>query len=309
MKHTTTTPNPRNPGPRGGRAFTLVELLLMIIIVAILISLLVVGMHYAVSGAKRTAGVQDVGSLRVAVQSFKNDFGFLPPLVQDGYPSTPDTTGPLRTLGSRMTPNVYAFSDPSELDFLRNIPPQNEDYRFSVYSLSYYLMGALDKSVDGIEGPGGKAPKRDGSFDFLGNATFDAYYEPKAGGVNFAPWQSNDDPRDGRFELQDRNYKPFRYYRWVQGDPANPNLKGVLNVPAVGGASKARSELGQAEFAIVAAGADKVFGDINNEGNIGSATATIEQIEDALGKRFTGSDPDAEAEAAARADNIVEVGR
>jgi type II secretory pathway pseudopilin PulG len=284
------------------RAFTLVELLVMIIIVTVLIGLLVVGMRHAFLGARRAAGIQNVNSLKVAVQSFKNDFGFVPPLVKDGYPTTPDTTGPLRVAGSRTLPNVYSFSDPAELDFLQNNPPRAGDYRFSVYSLSYYLMGTLEKDIDGVEGPGARKPKRDGAFDLLDNKTFEPYFDLKDTDIAFNAWQSNQDESSGRFELRDPNGVPYRYYRWAQGDPADPDRRGVLNAPALVEAAKERAELGQAEFAIVAAGADKVFGDIGTG-------ETLEQIEDALGQRFTGPDAERDAENAARADNIVEVGR
>jgi len=288
------------------RAFTLVELLVMIIIVTVLIGLLVVGMRHAFLGARRAAGIQNVNSLKVAVQSFKNDFGFVPPLVKDGYPPTPDTTGPLRVAGSRTLPNVYSFSDLAELEFLRNNPPRAGDYRFSVYSLSYYLMGTLEKDIDGVEGPGARKPKRDGSFDLLDNKTFEPYFDLKDTDIAFNPWQSNQDESSGRFELQDPNGVPYRYYRWAHGDNLSDNdpnhRPNEPNAPDLVKVGKEPPEFGSAEFAIVAAGADKVFGDIGTG-------ETLEQIEDALGQRFTGPDADRDAENAARADNIVEVGR
>lgn len=285
---------------RRARAFTLIELLVSIFIIGILIGLLVVGMRQAFAAARRAATTQDVSALKVAVQTFKNDNGFLPPLVKDGYAGSPDTSGPLITVGSRTVPNVYSIANPVDLEYLRG---QSNDpkYRYSVYSLAYYIMGALDKDVDGLEGPGARTPKRDGSFDRLNNDTYDAIFAPKTGGVVFAAWLPGDDPSTGRLELQDRNGVAYRYYRWQQGtmDP-NDDERGILNVPELVEVARDKTELGNAAFAIVAAGADSVFGDIGPE------SETLEQIEDALGKRF---ETDAEAEAAARKDNIVEIGR
>lgn len=283
---------------RHARAFTLIELLVSLFIISLLIGLLVVGMRHAFAAARQAATTQDVSALKVAVQTFKNDFGFLPPLVQDGYPGTPDTTGPLVSVGSRTMPNIYHLANTADREFLQD-STMVPDYRFSVYSLSYYIMGALGKSIDGVEGPGARTPKRDGSFDFLTNDTYDALFDPKAGQVTFAPWLASEDPTSGRFELQDRNGVAYRYYRWQQGTPTvGDDERGVLNVPELVEIARDRTELGDAAFAIVAAGADGVFGDIPIE--------TLEQIENALGKRF---ETEAEAEDAARKDNIVEIGR
>ncbi len=300
MKHTDSH-NTRRP-----RAFTLIELLVSILIIGVLIGLLVVGMRQAFAAARKAATTQDVSALKVAVQTFKNDFGFLPPLVKDGYTGSPDQRGPLVVSDSwRTVPNVYSISDPIDLRYLRG-ESNNPRYRYSVYSLAYYIMGELDKEIDGLEGPGARKPKRNGSFDRLTNETYEALFDPKTGGVVFAAWLPGDVPSTGRFELQDRNGVAYRYYRWQPGTmAAGDDERGVLNVPELVEVARERTELGDAAFAIVAAGADGVFGDI------GDQSETLAQIEDALGKRFTGSTAEAEAkaEAAARVDNIVEVGR
>jgi type II secretory pathway pseudopilin PulG len=284
---------------RHAPAFTLIELLLSLLIIALLIGLLVVGMRHALAAARGAAGVQDVSSLKIAVQTFKNDRGFLPPLVNDGYDGV---TTPLITPGRQTIPNVYNFG--TDLEFLRGRIGE-PSYRFSVYSLSYYIIGALDKKVDGIEGPGARAVNRDGSFNLLTNDTYDALFETKDDDVVFAPWQTGEDPLDGRFELRDRNGVAYRYYRWAGGTPqSTDNDLRFPNTPAVVNAAKDSVELGNAHFAIVAAGADGVFGDIAPDDY--PPLETLSQIEDALGKRF---EDDEEAERAARKDNIVEVGR
>lgn len=291
---------------RSERAFTLMELLISIVIIGILIGLLLVGFSKAIRGARAAAGRQDVNSLTIAIQTFKTDFGFLPPLVKDGYSTgIPDDgpPGPLHTIGSgrntRLAPEVYSPALDDELDFLQD-GTQAEDYRFSVYSLSYYLMGALGKEVDYVEGPGSRRPQRDGSFDLLARDIYPPLFDPKAGKVAFAPWDDNEDESSGRIELQDGNGVAYRYYRWEGGTRRDPTDNDLLfpNTPELVKVAKSQTELGSAGYAIVAAGGNRLFGDIPIE--------TMQEIEDKLGKRFKS---DADAEDAARADNIVEVGR
>ena len=311
---------------RARGAFTLVELLLMILIVAILIGLLTVGMRYALAVARGAAGKQDVASLKIAVESFRNDFGFPPPLVKDGYDGT---TAPLRAISGRTSPWTYqsGLSTPAERDADRLYLQQDaasSDYRFSVYSLAYYLMGPLDKDVDGQAGPGTRKALRDGSFDRMTNDTYPARYEPKSGGLTYAAWTPNEPQTEGRWEIQDGNDVAYRYYRWLPAEPGDPNHDpsdplANLRVPKLFGdaandntaASPAQDAqlFRDAGYAIVAAGADGVFGDIADDGGSFRGLETLEQIEDALGKRFTGASAESQAENAARADNIVEVGR
>jgi prepilin-type N-terminal cleavage/methylation domain-containing protein len=302
-------PRPTSQAPRA-RAFTLIELLVTILIIAILMGLLIVGFSHAIRGAKGAAETQTVASLDMAVQQFQGDYSFLPPLVKDGFPGTPDTSGPLTTIGSRTVPNVYNFGDVGgDLRYLRADGAGDERYRFSVYSLSYYLMGALGSDVDGVEGPGAKTPSktRDGSFDRLTNETYEPLFDAPSGSLEIV------DAEEGRIELRDRKGIAYRYYRWATGTTSpNDDDRAVLNVPELVAAGAVASELGDAKYAIVAAGPDGLFGQIGVESFPGQASQAPESleslaaIEGAHGKRY---DSDAEAEAAARGDNIVGVGR
>lgn len=285
------------------RAFTLIELLIAIFVIAVLMGLLLVGFSHAIKLAKRTAAGQDVTSVDMAVQQFKNDFGFLPPLVKDGFPGTPDTSGPLRSVGNRTIPNVYTAGDQQDLRYLRG-ESGDPEYRFSVYSPAYYLMGGLGKEVDGVEGPGAKTPSRDGTFNPLATETYEPLFDPRTGSLEIV------DASEGRIELRDPNGVAYRYYRWARGT-MNPNDsdKGVLNLPSLVESGMSVSELGSAEYAIVAAGPDGFFGQIgvmHYPGQPADAVESAALIEAELGERF-GSD--AEAERAARADNIVRAGR
>lgn len=63
------------------RGFTLIELLVSIAIIAILITLVTIGVGHALRTSKGAADRQTVVSLNQGVQAFKQEFGFLPPLA------------------------------------------------------------------------------------------------------------------------------------------------------------------------------------------------------------------------------------
>lgn len=286
-----------------GRAFTLIELLVAILIIAVLIGLLLVGVRQATRGARGAAETQDLASMRMAVETFRRDFGFIPPLVKDGYAGTPGQgEDPLRRVGSgrrvRLVPNVYSTTDPIDLEFLRGASG-NPDMRFSVHSIPYYIMTALGERSDFVEGPGAHEPAPDGSFKELTNRTYQPLFDPTTARLV----QVGDDPEEGRIELQDARGAPYRYYRWEPAvrstpgfDPDDPIAN--LRIPSlVGGAAAAAEsiDLRSARYAIVGAGPDGVFGDVESK----------ERIEEALGASFATAE---EARAAAREDNVITFG-
>jgi hypothetical protein len=264
--------------------------------------------------------------------------GDVPPAGRDdriaGSPSEP-----LRAIGTRTSPWTYqsGLSGQPERDDDREYLQQDsgeDDYRFSNYSLAYYLIGALGKDIDGQEGPGSHKPLRDGSFDRMTNDTYPARYETKGGQLASKPWPSDGPQTYGRWEIQDRNGVAYRYYRWEPFpsddsgyDDAHPLAE--LRVPRLFGdaafdedpdysPAQERQEFRDAGYAIVAAGADGVFGDISDsygyEEGVNEVYPTLESLSsvlEGLGRRFSGSDEEikTQAENAARADNIVEVGR
>ena len=301
----------RNENTTRRHGFTLIELLISILIIGILIGLLLVGIRQALIAASKTAGVQDMNSLNIAIQTFKNDWGFLPPLVKDGYPGTPGAgQDPLVKVGSgrntRFNPNVYDLSVAADLEYLQD-DTNADDYRYSVHSLAYYIMGALGEEADYIEGPGAKEPLPNGSFNQLTNRSYEPLFDPKTGQVS----QTAGDAEEGRIVLQDARGNAYRYYRWEHATPATPGYNDTdpldnLRLPNILGSARLPDfspandnvELRNAEYAIVAAGRDGVFGDIPIE--------SLDSIVEGLGKSFKSPE---EAEDAAREDNIVEVGR
>ncbi len=93
------------------RGFTLVEVLVTVMVVFLLVGLLIAGLSLAGQGSRRAAEEQGVSSLDLAVQQFRSDHGFLPPLVRDDVP----------VVGSNVA--VYSFSpsqaNATDRDYLR----------------------------------------------------------------------------------------------------------------------------------------------------------------------------------------------
>jgi len=319
--------------------FTLIEVLVVIVIITLLMSILLVALSGARRSAANAAQRQSVVSLKMGVEQFKNDHGFLPPMVKDVFDCKYSDRGwsaifktekdPIRKVGTDANgddiydPIVFSFStafqNRTTRDFLRggSIDPDrraNADFRFSEYSLAYYLMGALGAEVDGLDGPGSMAPKSTGSFARKGGS-FAPYYDI---GNNTKGMVLNADmggtcsasplAQISRFELRDRNGIPFRYYRWLPGQvkpTSGPDESVVitstadLNVPVLVGDAGENSDLRDAEYAIVAAGGDKAFGDIGTE--------DLDTMRTVL--RVHGQTTAEKLKTIGRKDNIVEVGR
>ena len=308
--------------------FTLIELLVSIAIVAILLSFLVVGLRQAGLFAQRTADVQTVAGLKTSVEQFKNDFGFLPPMVIDdlGRPTEPNFSGaqgPVHDFGPSnggLQPVTYLGTRDSnrrriEAEYLRGAKGGSNssfanDYRYSDYSLAFYLAGALGADVDGVDGPGYRAPQRDGFFKRTGNS-HEATFIPNPPGTDIFV----ENAQEYRLSLVDRNGVPFRYYRW-EHEPKS-EVSGAyeakhLNVPKIFGLPQNDAdfdvspasddpELRDAKYAIVAAGPNGVFGDFGTEDpNVVLDAVDLPDDAATYGIR---------AQQKGREDNVVEVGK
>lgn len=305
------------------RAFTIVEIIFSILVIAILLSIVLVGIRAASRGAQGSSDRQSVLAIKIAVDSFKQEFGFLPPLVKGADPSL---TGASNQAFNPSTDRVNIFStgDQADLNYLRGRSGPNPGdainwsraaYRFSHQSLPYYLNGVLDQDADGVEGPGMRAPRRDGSFAPSG-ATYPASVDVSR--RNLQLWQSSDPGQEFVYEFRDRNGVPIRYYRWERESTLSSGSGALrrLNVPDILGnpdndgnatRSPADEELKyrDAAYAIVAAGPNRAFGDITTGGN-DFGTEDAEEVRRTIGA--TGGLTPKAIERDARSDNVVEVG-
>jgi len=320
------------PASAGRGAFTLIEVLVALAIIALLLSIILVAFGAARSTARAAAARQSASAIRIAIEQFQNDMGILPPLVKDvdprypggAYASPPFTnTDPIE--GGE--PRVFNATNLSEAnaddrEYLRGWLPggstrlttrvvNRADMRFSNYSLAWYLAGAADE-IDPVEGPGmGRVTPLGG---FAAGRAFGPYLATADAGLTVVDINRE----EGRVELRDRNDVPVRFYRWLNGRPGDSVVRydtdeelTQLNVPGVVGGASIRTASGDpddveaitdtrlrsASWGVVLAGADGVFGDFAAEGA------------EALSAATGASSSDAEKlEEAAREDNIVEVG-
>ena len=147
------------------RAFTLVELLVVIGVIAMLVGLLIVGINAAQKRAQKMNTQFLLSSISQALSRFKSDHGYYPPVLGDpselttspsqlGWPATasatPKTqigfardllTPPINTLDIRLSNTKVSQWTTQEATALQNW--------YSVTSLAEYLIGAGDRSQDG----------------------------------------------------------------------------------------------------------------------------------------------------------------
>lgn len=228
QRHTTT----RRRTPSG---FTLVELLATISVIFLIMGVAVVAYTAATRSARSAADRAAVNGLRLAVQQFKAEFGFVPPVVKDdGGPGQQSPLFPFRRLPSdpiRYIPLVLSAGIEADAEVLRGNDPDR--VRYSDYSLAYYIVGGLQGAVDGVDGPGFVEVREDGTFAPLlgyteadgtvveaasrGPKRYDSFFDLSRGGVELfvQPAPSGRVPVSTRAELWDRRDIPIRYYRWI----------------------------------------------------------------------------------------------
>lgn len=319
-------------------AFTLMELMVTIAVILILIGLLTVGINGALRMVRRSGERQMATALKTAVEEFRNELGFVPPLVKDGRPLfDTDNVGPIEPVPGK--PDRFQVSiwggddDPDYEDFLTGRTSEgtwrdDADRRYSKFSLPYYLMGACDvddgsgKPIDGERGGSFRKPRADGLFDHRQRA-IEALYSPREGSLvrnyadiaefrehGLAP-SGNDleDAPEAKSALVDRNGRAVRYYRWKNGAATTGlargeymNIPKVLQDPVTRGDANASAADDEPELA----GATYAIVMAGPDGLFG--TEDIEDFVERYGDGVRDQDIDAIRRKAWR-DNIVEVGK
>lgn len=351
----------RPPIARTGRSqrrgFTIIELFATVGIVLLLLTILIVAIDTTRNSARSSADQLTARGLSVAVTQFEQEFGFLPPLVNDGEPVSPPGIEPLVTerrgpanadflrirtrddgfLRARVDDGDPDSIDPRDNSVARFIQADGRviDKRYSKLSLTFYLMGTLgarhpsnNEPVDGLDGPGFRAPQVDGQFSERGRAIDPLFtarradrlvptfvdpleYGEHGEAVPNSAAQAQTRSLD-KTVLVDSFGRPFRYYRWKNDEllEADQLMGEFDNTPPILGTplrweqwnderwSPAEDDPGLrgGRFAIVAAGQNGLFG-----------TETAADIDRIM------TDPETEKQGRGRfgawSDNIVEVGR
>lgn len=170
------------------RGFTLIELLMVVAIIGLLIGLLIVALNKVRGSGELGKTEQLMRSIDTGLAQFKNDHGFLPPLLDDTIANG---------AGIELTP--YPIDQSDDLDY------------YSVLSLAPYLVGVgdlngdaeVDEYDDGVEGAGFRDPGADRSWGYS--------YQGSSGRGRKAYWQSKEkligDP--AKLQIPGRTYGPY----------------------------------------------------------------------------------------------------
>ncbi|MFN0012312.1 MAG: type II secretion system protein [Phycisphaerales bacterium] len=209
------------------RGFTLVEILIMITLIVVLSALLLFAIGPAVKSARTASDHAFARSMGVGVEQFRQQFGFLPPLVDDfasGGPIEEPASPALPFIRLKTGDTILPRNDAvNQARFLRHedTPPDGANQttlRMSYFSLPFYLLGTAGESntdtmmnakVDGVQGPGFTQPLADGTFTRSGTR-----HEPM---MSLAGLTERLQLLGGTNErtFGDRQRRGVRYYRWA----------------------------------------------------------------------------------------------
>ncbi len=332
----------------GARGFTIMEILVSLVVIAVLVGLISVGVRGALRQSKSAKEQFTASGLQTATEQFRNDFGFLPPLVIDGEPLADADEGPViedprRDGFLRIAVRDRAFLtgrddagqvDSSIVGFVNGQTGSGSsfsDKRYSKFSLAFYLMGECGarhpgngEPIDGVQGAGMLTPLRDGRFDPRGRR-HEPFYTPRsaddvvrqyADRVEYREHTGNDPGGivgdAASAAIVGLSGVAFRYYRWENLEPASPDarLGEFLNIPKVLQSATTWGDPDATSEDQQARGGSYAIVGPGPDGVFG--TEPVEVLESAVGRRL-GDPNDADAVAKlrdeARRDNAVEIGR
>jgi prepilin-type N-terminal cleavage/methylation domain-containing protein len=133
---------------RGG--FSLIEVLVVILIIGVLASLILVAVGAAGSGARRNAMRASASTVAQAARQFEQQFGFPPPLVQDGLQSS--SAGAMTVLAAVLdrAGTIDASGGPVA------VAPSNNRIRLAAVYNPAYLPNR--RFLEGLDPASGNAP-------------------------------------------------------------------------------------------------------------------------------------------------------
>ena len=257
MTHTEKQPGKRAMTAKRAGGFTLAEIIVSIFIIFLLMGIGLVSYRVAANQARIASDRALVNGLKIAVEDFKREFGFIPPLVKDnGNDGQGDS---LIQVDGLILPSVFSPVIAVDINALRGEQSARIP-RYSTYSLAYYLIGALDSEVDGVDGPGFVEVRRAGNFAPVvdpksidagdrgtlelarrGPKKYEPFFDTNRGGVELyidvanrltitpAPGQVSRTRLYYRAEIRDRNSVPVRYYRWFADDIDPATITGGIS--------------------------------------------------------------------------------
>lgn len=125
------------------RGFTVVELLIVVAVIILLLSILIVAMNQVVRGAQSANTISLMSSISQGLVKFKDDHGYLPPVLTDGR-------------GVEFTFSGYSSihgPDPTHSDYDADV----QDW-YSITTLAEYLIGFGPGDEDGYGYPPDEIP-------------------------------------------------------------------------------------------------------------------------------------------------------
>mgnify|MGYP003646944661 CR=1 FL=1 len=257
MTHTEKQSGKRAMTAKRAGGFTLAEIIVSIFIIFLLMGIGLVSYRVAANQARIASDRALVNGLKIAVEDFKREFGFIPPLVKDnGNDGQGDS---LIQVDGLILPSVFSPVIAVDINALRGEQSARIP-RYSTYSLAYYLIGALDSEVDGVDGPGFVEVRRAGNFAPVvdpksidagdrgtlelarrGPKKYEPFFDTNRGGVELyidvanrltitpAPGQVSRTRLYYRAEIRDRNSVPVRYYRWFADNIDPTTISGGIS--------------------------------------------------------------------------------
>lgn len=285
MTRPTRTSSAPHAPPHSG--FTIIEMLVVIVIIALLVAITGVVYSRVMTGARRSATENFLRNMAQGIEQFHADFGYYPPMLDDDeehlQPDHPQ----------RLTV-VAASDDPVE--------HYEENRYFSVYTLPIYLLGmgdlngdeVLDAADDGVAGPGFRDPGPDRSWGGARERIYDAAdpadstHKPASTGRAYGPYidvssgrNFMEEPAHKLYKFVDRWDTPIRYYTaWPKTDAVDPTIRTLARTPVElrtaeslldqAGTDVAETHLDpdllNAPYALLSAGPDADFGERTAEG-------------------------------------------